>query len=92
MIRTFRSAALATFWELGEQTPYKLPIAKELALILDILDAAGRPLDAAFAGMRFDEWQEDGISRFGISLSDRWLVSFAWDGLDAVEVDFELIN
>ena len=92
MIRTFRHPELAKFRDLVPSWPWQTPMTKELIMILDVLDSAELPEDADFAGIRFDQWDENDRTRYGISLNERWLVSFAWDDKDAVDVDFELIN
>ncbi len=69
-----------------------MDIAREINVVLDILNGSEKPHDANFAGIRFDDWLEDGKPRYGVSLSDRWLISFSWNGQDAIEVDLELVN
>ena len=92
MIRTFRHAELAKLWEHGRHLQFQMDIAKDVVKLLDILDAAERPYDADFAGIRFDRWDENKRTRYGITLSERWLISFFWDDKDATDVDFETIN
>ena len=92
MIRTFRHADLAKLWEIGRPLQYKMDIANDIIRILDILDSSERAQDADFAGLRWDSWQKHTQLRYGITLSDRWLISYSWDEKDAVDVDFETIN
>ena len=92
MIRSFRNNALRRLWESGKELPQKTLIAEELLDILDVIDAAGAPYDPAFVGFRFDEWIERKAQRYGIQVSDHWLISYGWTDGHATDVDLERIE
>jgi hypothetical protein len=45
----------------------------------------------AFFG-QFYEWNEDGERRFGVMVTEHWLISFGWSEGHAVDVDLEWQN
>jgi plasmid maintenance system killer protein len=59
---------------------------------LDLLEAAIEPDSISGFGDRFDEWQEQGTQRYGLMVTEHWLLTYSWEGEDAVAVDFEWIN
>jgi toxin HigB-1 len=91
MIRSFRSDALRLFWEKGSALKYKTVSAEVVLDALTVINGADEPRDAAFTGFRFDEWIENNEERYGVMLSEHWLVSFGWSDGHAVDVDLERI-
>jgi plasmid maintenance system killer protein len=92
MIVSFRSPELAKAWQYGEALPYKTLIAERVFDTLDVIDAASSPRDADFVGFRFDEWTEGSQRRFGVMVSDHWLISYGWSDGHAIDVDLERIE
>jgi len=92
MIASFRNEHLQQLWEAGKPLPYKTAIATDVLRLLDLIDAAVDPYDVAFYGMRFDQWGDNGSTRYGVLLTEHWLISFAWDGEDACGIDLERIE
>jgi len=92
MITSFRQKELLEFWESSKPLPQKTIIAEQVLDILDAIDAAGSPRDPAFIGFRFDEWTEDNKIRYGVTVSDHWLISYGWSDGHAVDVDLERID
>jgi len=79
-------------WRFGRPLPYKTPPAEAIFDTLDVVDAARAPQDTSFLGFRYDEWEEANEKRFGIMVSDHWLISFGWSDGHAVDVDLERIE
>ena len=92
MLASFRQKELQQLWERGKPLPQKTLIAQNILDVLDVIDAAGSPRDPAFIGFRFDEWSEDGRARYGVMVSDHWLISYGWSDGHAVDVDLERID
>jgi plasmid maintenance system killer protein len=92
MIRSFRDSGLKQLWENGDQLPNKTLIAEKMYDVLDSIDVAGSPLDPAFIGFRFHEWKEENQPRYGLLVTDHWLISYSWSDGHAVDVDLERID
>lgn len=61
-------------------------ISRERA-ILRALDAATRPEQLNLPGFYWHALQ--GIERWTIRVNGNWLITFGWDGVNAVAVDLE---
>ncbi len=92
MIRSFRNKELRKLWESSQPLPLKTLIAEAIFDIMDSIDAAGSPRDPAFNGFRFDEWTESNQQRYGVMVSDHWLISYGWSDGHAVDVDLERLD
>lgn len=92
MIQSFRSESLQRFWQASAPLPYKTLIASTILDALYALHSASLPSDAAFAGYRFDEWLEQGETRYGILISEHWLISYGWLNGKAIDVDLERLD
>lgn len=92
MIRSFRNRDLKKLWEKGEALPYRTLVAEAIFDILDAIEAAASPHDPAFIGFRFDEWNEADGSRYGLMISDHWLISYGWSDGHAIDVDLERLE
>lgn len=92
MIRTFRNVALEQLWKKGKALGFKTLDTQRILDCLDVVDAADAPQDTAFTGFRYDEWSEGRVKRYGIMVSDHWLVSFGWSEGHAIDVDLERIE
>jgi toxin HigB-1 len=91
MIRSFRNAALEKFWQSGKPLPHKMPAAETILRLMDLIEAAGSPRDVASFGFRFDEWVEQDVVRFGVMISDHWVLSYGWANGHAIELDLEWV-
>jgi proteic killer suppression protein len=89
MIISFRSRALKRFWERDD--PSKLPPDRiqRINMVLDRLDAAVAPDDLNLPGLGFHKLSGASKGRYAVSVSANWRITFAWQDLDAVDVDFE---
>ena len=92
MIRSFRHKELKSLWELVKPLSQKTLIAQTILDVMDSIDAAGAPRDPAFNGFRFDEWIEGNQQRYGIMVSDHWLISYGWSDGHAIDVDLERLD
>ena len=92
MIRSFRNMALQRLWVSRRDLDKKTPATLAILDALDVVDTASSPQDCAFIGFRFDEWSEGKQQRFGISITDHWLLSYGWSDGHAIDVDLERIE
>jgi proteic killer suppression protein len=89
MIISFKSRALQRYWEKDDGR--KLPAARleRIAMILDRLDAATAPRDLDLQGLKFHPLTGDQTGRYSVQVTANWRITFAFDGENAVSVDFE---
>lgn len=92
MLASFRSAELRRLWTLGKPLRQKTLVTQQIIDVLDVIDAAGSPRDPAFVGFRFDEWMEEAHQRYGVSVSEHWLISYGWNDGHAIDVDLEKLE
>ncbi len=89
VILSFRSRSLKRLWERND--PARLPQDRvaRITMILDRLDAATQPQDLNLPGLGFHQLSGNYRGRFAVSISANWRITFAFDGADAIDVDFE---
>lgn len=92
MLASFRNADVEKLWKLGKPLRQKTLVTQQILDVLDVIDAAGSPRDPAFVGFRFDEWMEGGQPRYGVSVSEHWLISYGWSDGHAIDVDLERLE
>lgn len=92
MIRSFRNLELRNLWEHGKPLPHKMPAATLVLRLLDLIESASAPRDVAYFGFRFDEWVEQDAARFGVAITDHWILTYGWANGHAIELDFEWVN
>jgi plasmid maintenance system killer protein len=92
MLASFRNTELQRLWRLGKPVSQKTLVTQHILDALDVIDAAGSPRDPAFIGFRFDEWNEKGEQRYGVMVSDHWLISYGWSDGHAIDVDLERLE
>ena len=92
MIRSFRHARLQQLWNAGKTLEFRTPDALTILDALDVVDLASAPQDAAFTGIRYDEWIDGIDKRYGVMVTDHWLISFGWSDGHAIDVDLERID
>jgi toxin HigB-1 len=92
MIRSFRSEELHRLFKSGKALEKKTLEAQKILDVLDVVDLASEPRDAAFIGFRYDEWTEGDRQRYGVLISDHWLISYGWSDGHAIDVDLERLD
>ena len=88
MIRSFKHKGLRKLFETGSRAGIRSEHAARLARILDRLDAAIGPLDMSLPGYRLHELSGGERGTWSVSVSGNWRVTFAFEGEDAVRVDY----
>lgn len=89
MIVSFRSRALQRFWERNDASRLPPDRVKRIAMLLDRLDASTKPGDMNLPGLDFHSLSGDNKGRYAVKVSANWRITFAWEGEDALRVDFE---
>ncbi len=88
VIRSFRHAGLEAFFRTGSKAGIRPEHAKRLRLQLEHLHRSGKPSDMNLPGWRFHSLHGDLAGHYSVSVSGNWRVTFAFDGTDAVLVDY----
>ena len=89
MLRTFRSKALAELWSHGSTRKIDQKMNGRILRRLDALDAATRPEDMDVSGFDFHALRGFEPKRYTVHVNGPWCVTYSFEGVDAVAVDFE---
>ena len=89
MIKTFRHKGLRVFFEKGTTAGIQAAHAPRLGRMLRVLDAATQPQDMNQVGWRLHPLKGRVLKgHFSVWVSGNWRLTFAFDGTDAVLVDY----
>jgi len=89
MIRTFRHKGLQAFAETGSKAGIQPAPAKKLRILLTALDAANRPADLNAPGFGLHPLRGNLEGHWAVSVSGNWRLTFAYEGEDAILVDYQ---
>ena len=89
MIRSFRNKGLSRFFQSGDKRGIRPEHAPRLARILDRLNAAVLVKDTDLPGYRLHPLKANRAGEWAVSVSGNWRVIFRFEGLDAVDVDYD---
>ena len=88
MIKTFRHKGVERFFLSGTKAGIQVAHATRLARQLQRLDVARRPQDMNIPGWRLHPLKGDLAGHWSVAVSGNWRLTFAFDGEDAVLVDY----
>jgi proteic killer suppression protein len=88
MIRTFRHKGLQAFAETGSKAGIQPAHTKKLRILLSALDAANRPADLNAPGFGLHPLRGNLEGHWAVSVSGNWRLTFAFEGEDAILVDY----
>lgn len=89
MIRNFRHKGLELFFLTGSLSGITASQSKRIKLILGRLHAATKPEDMALPGLHLHRLKGKAKQRWSVRLSGNWCITFAFNGADAVDIDYE---
>jgi proteic killer suppression protein len=89
VIKAFRSKGLAELWSKGTTAKIDVKIHRRILRRLDALEASLKPDDMNVPGFDFHALKGFDPTRYTVHVNGPWCVTFAFDGADAVDVDFE---
>ena len=89
MIKTFRHKGLQAFFETGSKTGIQPHHAARLRRQLARLDLAKTAADMNVPGWGLHALTGNLAGRYAVSVSGNWRLTFAFDGEDAVLVDYQ---
>ena len=89
MIKSFKHRGLERFYESGSTARIKNEHAKKLRLVLGRLEASYEPQDMNLPGLTLHELKGKRKGTWSVSVSGNWRVTFKFQGLNAIDVDYE---
>jgi proteic killer suppression protein len=88
VIKTFRHKGIERFFSIGSKAGIQAAHAARLARQPQRLDVARRPQDMNIPGWRLHSLKGDLAGHWSVAVSGNWRLTFAFDGEDAVLVDY----
>lgn len=89
MIKTFRHRGLEKYFFKGTKSGIQTAHLKRIRLILARLNASTSPRDMNLPGLRLHELTGKRKGTWAVNVSGNWRITFAFQGTDAVDVDYE---
>lgn len=89
MILSFQHKGLQAFFERGTKAGIQAAHASKLARLLARLDAAERPGDMNLPGWGLHPLHGDLQGCWAVSVNGNWRLTFAFEGTNAVLVDYQ---
>lgn len=89
MILSFLHRGLAELWETDRTRWIDSRLHTRIMARLEPLDAATAPEDMNLPGFDFHSLRGFDPTRFTVHVNGPWCITFAFDGPNAVRVDFE---
>ena len=89
MITQFRSRGLERYFTRGTKAGIQAKHEERLRLILARLHASTSPRDMDLPGLRLHELKGKRKGTWAVNVSGNWRITFRFNGVDAVDVDYE---
>ena len=89
MIKSFVHAGIEKFFKTGSKAGIQPVHAKKLRLQLSVLDASSRPEEMNFPGWRLHKLSGTLKDHWSVTVGGNWRLTFAFDGGDAILVDYQ---
>jgi antitoxin HigA-1 len=89
MIKNFRHRGLERFFTKGTKAGIQAKHENRLRLILARLHASAFARDMALPGLNLHPLKGKRKGTWAVSVSGNWRITFAFDGADAIDVNYE---
>ena len=89
MIKSFRHRGIERFFRTGSKAGIQPPHANKLRMQLFALDNAKRPSDIGAPGWQLHALKGSRRDYWAVSVSGNWRLTFAFEGEDVIQVDYE---
>jgi proteic killer suppression protein len=89
MIRSFRHAGLEKFFSAGSKAGIQPAHARKLSIQLGTLNVAKTPAHMNVPGWDLHPLKGDLANRWSVKVNANWRMTFAFDGEDAILVDYQ---
>ena len=88
MIKSWKHKGLRLFFQKGDISKIQAQHQIKLKIILQLLDAASQPEDLNLPGLRFHSLQGAYKGYYSVSVNGNWRIIYAFDGVNAVLIDY----
>ena len=89
MIKSFRHNGIERFFKIGSKAGIQPKHTEKLKRQLFALDNSKRPEDMNAPGWRLHQLKGDLAGHWSIDVSGNWRLTFAFEGEDAILVDYQ---
>jgi toxin HigB-1 len=89
MIASFKHRGLEAFFLEGSKAGIQPQHEKRLRLILSRLHASTSPQDMNLPGLKLHQLKGDRKGTWSVQVSGNWRVTFKFEGVDAISVNYE---
>lgn len=89
MIKSFRHAGIEKFYKTGSKAGIQPKHAGKLGIQLFALTKAVKPQDMNAPGWRLHQLKGDMSDHWSIDVNGNWRLTFAFEGSDAILVDYQ---
>ncbi len=89
VIRRFKHKGLQRFFLRGTKAGIQAPHAAKLRLILSRLHASIVPKDMDLPGLYLHQLRGESRGTWSVRVSGNWRITFKFEGLDALDVNYE---
>lgn len=89
MIKSFRNKGIEQFFKKGSKAGIQSKHAEKLRIQLFALDNARQPQDMNAPGWRLHRLKGDLAGLWSVDVSGNWRLIFAFEGNDAILVDYQ---
>ena len=89
MIRKFKHSGLEKYFLRGTKAGIQAKHINRVRLILGRLHAAIKPQDMNLPGLELHELRGRRKGTWAVKVSGNWRISFKFDGVDAIDVNYE---
>lgn len=89
MIKSFRHKGVQQFFETGSKAGINAEHGNKLARQLMLLNAAKSPQEMDVAGWKLHPLKGDLSDHWAVKVSGNWRLTFAFEGEDAILIDYQ---
>jgi len=89
MIKSFRHKGIQQFFETGSKAGIAAEHEAKLARQLMLLNAAKDPLEMDVAGWKLHQLKGELVEHWAVKVNGNWRLTFAFEGDDAILVDYQ---
>lgn len=89
MLKGFKHAGIEKFFKTGSKAGIQPAHASKLRAQLNVLDHAKVADDMNFPGWQLHALKGNLAGHYAVSVSGNWRMTFAFDGTDAILIDYQ---
>ncbi len=89
MILSFKHRGLKQFWNKGKSQYLPTDQIDKISNILDLLDCCFEPEEMDVPGLYFHPLKGDKKGRYAVKVTSNYRITFAFEGENAADVDYE---